>query len=164
MSRINWTKFVDPLPLPPRARSAESRPHPNNRRGLRIPFYRIEHESVCSKGPSRLAADAIRGDSTRWSPGPLIEARQGEPLLVEWINALPTGSLSSFGLYASWFRTGCAGRKNGGSSARGSCAERNPTAIRSIGLLQGNLRLCSIRTCRKQPCCGITTTRWRSRD
>jgi len=71
------TPFVDPLPLPAVAR-------PNAAGHLRIPMREIHAKVHRDLPPTRFWA---YGDSV---PGPLIEARSGRPLHVEWVNQLPT--------------------------------------------------------------------------
>jgi spore coat protein A, manganese oxidase len=80
-------KFVDPLPVPEIARSQGRRPNPDDSK-LSVPFYRIQAQSVVSKVHRDLAPTKFWsfGAST---PGPTFETRSGEPLLVEWVNALP---------------------------------------------------------------------------
>ena len=80
-------KFVDPLPLPVLAQAQGRRPSPDDRR-LMVPYYRM---------PMREAEIKVHRDMkpTRWwacassVPGATIEARSGEPLLIEWANELP---------------------------------------------------------------------------
>lgn len=79
--------FVDALPLPAVARS-------NERRVLAsagaqpLPYYRIEMKRF----EARLHRDL--GPAEMWGydgslPGPTIEARSGEGILVDWVNHLP---------------------------------------------------------------------------
>jgi spore coat protein A len=77
------TPFVDALPLPQRIEPL----HRHGARKLRIAMREI-HASVHRDLPA----------SRMWSYGetslaPLIEARSGEPLQVEWVNNLPTRHL-----------------------------------------------------------------------
>jgi spore coat protein A, manganese oxidase len=74
--------FVDALPLP------EGREHPSSLQGypqkLRIAMREIHHQVHRDVRPTRM-----------WSYGPtalgpVIEARSGHPLQIEWINNLPT--------------------------------------------------------------------------
>jgi spore coat protein A len=81
------TKFVDPLPIPEIAQRQGKRPSPVDPK-LNVSFYRIRAQSIASKVHRDLPP------TTFWSfgpsaPGPTLEARSGEPLLVEWVNALP---------------------------------------------------------------------------
>jgi spore coat protein A len=71
------TPFVDPLPLPATAR-------PNAAGHIRIPMREVHAKIHRDVTPTRF-----------WSYGdtalaPLIEARSGQPLRVEWVNQLPT--------------------------------------------------------------------------
>jgi spore coat protein A len=80
-------KFVDPLPLPPIVRPESERADPGDAT-RRIPYYRIVMRQTESKlhrdlPPTRLWT---YGGS---SPGPTIEARSGQPILIEWVNDLP---------------------------------------------------------------------------
>ena len=77
-------RFVDPLPIPPRAQAVSYQ-----RDGARnIPCYRTEMRQV----ESRIHRDL---PSTRfWSfgstfPGPTFDTRSGEGLWIEWVNNLP---------------------------------------------------------------------------
>jgi spore coat protein A, manganese oxidase len=80
--------FVDPLPIPPVARSSTTRPDPTNS-ARKLPFYRV---------PIRETTLQLHRDlrPTRlWTygacfPGPTFETRSGQGLLVEWANELPT--------------------------------------------------------------------------
>ena len=81
-------QFVDPLPIPEIARRDGSRPSPENPKRS-VPFYRIQAQPITSKIHRDLQPTKF------WSfgpttPGPTFETRSGEPLLVEWVNALPT--------------------------------------------------------------------------
>jgi len=80
-------QFVDPLPLPQIAERQGYRPSPADPK-LKVPFYRIAAQPVASKVHRDLPPTRF------WSfgssiPGPTLETRSGEPLLVEWVNALP---------------------------------------------------------------------------
>jgi spore coat protein A, manganese oxidase len=80
-------RFVDPLPRPRVLVSREQRPDPTAPR-RQLPYYRV---------PMREALVRVHRDvpATRmWTydgemPGPTIETRSGEGLLVEWANELP---------------------------------------------------------------------------
>jgi len=80
-------KFVDALPVPPVARSVGSRPDPSGG-GRELAYYKIQMRP----GESRVHRDL---PPTRfWTfdgfvPGPTLETRSGEGILVEWENALP---------------------------------------------------------------------------
>jgi len=80
-------QFVDPLPIPEVAERQGYRPSPTDPK-LSIPFYRIQAQSVVSKVHRDLQPTKFWGFGPS-SPGPTFETRAGEPLLVEWVNALP---------------------------------------------------------------------------
>jgi spore coat protein A, manganese oxidase len=85
---VTLARFVDSLPLPPVARPDGQRAHPAYP-GRQLPYYRME---------MRAFSAALHRDlppTPQWgyggsSPGPTLQANRGEPLLVEWVNALPT--------------------------------------------------------------------------
>jgi spore coat protein A len=81
------TPFIEPLPVPPLARSSGKRPIAKNS-SIRLPYFRLPIcEMTCKVHPEVPA--------TRWwsygnsIPGPTIETRSGEGVLVEWPNELP---------------------------------------------------------------------------
>jgi spore coat protein A len=80
-------QFVDPLPIPQLARPQGTRPSPSDPKQT-VPFYRIQAQPITSKVHRDLPPTKFWsfGPST---PGPTFETRSGEPLLVEWVNALP---------------------------------------------------------------------------
>ena len=80
-------QFVDPLPIPEIAKSQLRRPSPTDPK-LNVPFYRIPAQAIASKVHRDLPPTKFWafGSST---PGPTFETRSSEPLLVEWVNALP---------------------------------------------------------------------------
>ena len=80
-------KFVDRLPIPERARSSGLRPGPHDP-ASKIPYYQLRMTQVESKVHRDLPATRLWGFGSS-SPGPTIEARRGEPLVVEWVNDLP---------------------------------------------------------------------------
>jgi len=81
------TPFVDALPIPRVLAPAGRRPHPTIA-GREISHYRVE---------MREATIRVHRDvppTRMWTyegamPGPTIEARSGEPISIEWVNALP---------------------------------------------------------------------------
>jgi spore coat protein A, manganese oxidase len=80
--------FVDALPLPQIAKPVGMRPSPADRT-RQVPFYRIEAQPITSKVHRDLPPTHFWsfGPST---PSPTFETRSGEPLLVEWLNGLPS--------------------------------------------------------------------------
>jgi spore coat protein A len=84
--------FADPLPIPPVAKPQGFRPNPHPIPGASkdkpIPFYRLTLRQV----PTKIHRDVPA--TPMWSygetvPGPTIEAQTGQPILIEWVNALP---------------------------------------------------------------------------
>jgi spore coat protein A, manganese oxidase len=76
--------FVDPLPIPPTAKPVS----PADSAKAAAPFYRLRMTAF----PVKLHRDVP--PTTVWGygngfPGPTIEARQGQPVCVEWANRLP---------------------------------------------------------------------------
>ena len=80
-------KFVDPLPIPAVARSTELRPNPNDP-GSKIPCYRLAMRQCEAKVHRDMKSTRFWGLNSSF-PGPTIETRSGEGLLVEWANELP---------------------------------------------------------------------------
>ena len=86
-------KFVDPLPIPDTLRSTEMRSNPQQP-GTHISYYRVVMQKVDVKVHRDLPPTGVWSygiGSPRTTPiGPTIEARKGQPLLIEWVNNLPT--------------------------------------------------------------------------
>lgn len=80
--------YVDPLPIPQRIVSKATRPCPESP-SRSVPFYRIAMQELHAKIHRDLPLTRVWGFNGT-SPGPLIETRTGEGLLVEWVNSLPT--------------------------------------------------------------------------
>jgi len=80
-------KFVDQLSTPPIAKTAGYRAHPHDA-SKKISYYRLRMQEVTHKVHRDLPPTRFWGFESS-SPGPTIEARSGEPLLVEWQNDLP---------------------------------------------------------------------------
>jgi spore coat protein A, manganese oxidase len=80
-------QFVDPLPIPEIAQPQGTRPSPADAK-RNVPFYRIQAQSIACKVHRDLQPTRFWsfGSST---PGPTFETRADEPLIVEWVNALP---------------------------------------------------------------------------
>ncbi|MDR3747174.1 MAG: multicopper oxidase [Acidobacteriota bacterium] len=80
-------KWVDPLPVPAVAQAQGKRPSPADQR-LMVPYYRMSMRQTDIKVHRDMKP-------TRWwacassVPGATIDARSGEPLLIEWANELP---------------------------------------------------------------------------
>jgi spore coat protein A len=80
-------RFVDPLPIPSLARPVAQRAHPDQP-DRTLPCYRVEMRACKVHLHRDIPATPLWGYNGQF-PGPTIEARRGEPLLVEWVNALP---------------------------------------------------------------------------
>jgi spore coat protein A len=80
--------FVDLLPIPPVARVAARRPSPTDRT-RQIPYYRLPIHEFRAKVHRDIPATRFWGFAGSM-PGPTIEARSGEEILVEFPNELPT--------------------------------------------------------------------------
>ena len=80
-------RFVDALPVPRVLPASGTRPEPGNA-GRKIPYYRLEMRQFEAKIHRDVKPTRLWGYGGA-SPGPTIEARSGEPVLVEWVNNLP---------------------------------------------------------------------------
>jgi spore coat protein A len=80
-------QFVDSLPVPEIAQRQGYRPSPTDPK-LSVPFYRIQAQAIASKVHRDLPPTRFWSFGSS-APGPTFENRSGEPLLVEWVNALP---------------------------------------------------------------------------
>lgn len=81
-------RFVDPLPIPAVARAADQRAHPAYP-GRKLPCFRVTMRECKARLHRDIPATPLWGYDGQF-PGPTIEARRGEPLLIEWINGLPS--------------------------------------------------------------------------
>ena len=88
LNPASLAKFVDPLPVPGMAKLAARRTDPADANRT-LPCYRIEMRACKVRLHRDLPATPVWGYEGQF-PGPTIEARRDEPLLVEWINALPS--------------------------------------------------------------------------
>jgi len=80
-------RFVDPLPIPTVVRATGRRPNPEHLFSS-IPYYRLAMRQFTSRLHRDLKPTRLWGIADS-SPGPTLEARSGEPILVEWQNQLP---------------------------------------------------------------------------
>lgn len=80
-------RFVDPLPILAIAHATEQRADPM-RPGRTLPYYRIEMRACKVRLHRDIPLTPLWGYQGQF-PGPTIEARRDEPLLIEWVNALP---------------------------------------------------------------------------
>jgi spore coat protein A len=72
----NLEPFVDPLPIMPAAK-----PETSN-------FYRLAMSAISAKLHRDVPSTTVWGYGNSF-PGPTIEARQGQPIRVQWVNQLP---------------------------------------------------------------------------
>ena len=85
-------KFVDAMPVPPVAKSLGVRAHPEKgktgQQGKQLEAYRFTMRQVAVKIHRDVAETQLwsYGDTV---PGPTIEARSGQGVRIEWVNALP---------------------------------------------------------------------------
>ena len=79
--------FVDPLPIPVTAKPNGSKAVPGHPREL-VPFYRLAMREFRGQVHRDLPPTRMWGFGAN-SPGPTLEARSGQGLLVEWANELP---------------------------------------------------------------------------
>jgi spore coat protein A len=84
-------KFVDPLPIPPRAMPRGHRAVPG-KSGEKVPYYRIAMRQFAAKVHRDLPATTMWGYEGI-SPGPTIETLTGQGVMVEWVNSLPVTHL-----------------------------------------------------------------------
>ena len=80
-------KFVDALPIPGVVQPKGKRPNPE-RPSESIPYYRLAMRPISAKVHRDVKPTRCWGFENS-SPGPTIEARSGQPLIVEWANELP---------------------------------------------------------------------------
>jgi spore coat protein A len=80
-------KFVDSLPIPGIIRPKGTRPSPENPARV-VPHYRLAMRQFMSKVHRDVKPTRLWGFEES-SPGPTIETRSSEALLVEWANELP---------------------------------------------------------------------------
>jgi spore coat protein A, manganese oxidase len=81
-------QFVDPLPIPEIARPQGHRPSPADSK-LSVPFYRVQAQATAGKVHRDLPPTKFWSFGPS-SLGPAFETHSGEPVLVEWANALPS--------------------------------------------------------------------------
>jgi spore coat protein A, manganese oxidase len=79
--------FVDPLPIPPLLRATATHSDPENPR-TQLPYLNITMRESFHSLHRDLPSTRLWTYSGQF-PGPTIEARSGQPLLVRWTNSLP---------------------------------------------------------------------------
>lgn len=82
------TKFVDPLPIPLKLHATGERTHPAYH-GRALPYYRIAMQPCETRVHRDLPKTAMWGYAGS-VPGPTLEVQRDQPILVEWVNALPS--------------------------------------------------------------------------
>ncbi|HLI78419.1 MAG TPA: multicopper oxidase domain-containing protein [Candidatus Binataceae bacterium] len=87
LNPASLARYVDALPIPKLAQSIGMRPHPHHP-SKQVAFYRIEMREFNAK-LHRDVKPARQWGFDGISPGPTIMAKSGEPILIEWVNALP---------------------------------------------------------------------------
>ena len=81
------TRFVDALPIPPRAVPVSHKEDPSDPKS-QIPYYRIAMRAFQAKAHRDMPPTTFWGYNGL-CPGPTIEAAKAKPILVEWVNQLP---------------------------------------------------------------------------
>jgi len=80
-------RYVDPLPIPEMLKPSGLRPSPENP-ASKIPYYRVSMRQFQAKAHRDVPPTMFWGYGGA-CPGPTIEVRSGQPVLVEWANELP---------------------------------------------------------------------------
>ncbi|MGC2404106.1 MAG: multicopper oxidase domain-containing protein [Acidobacteriaceae bacterium] len=80
-------RYLDPLPIPATAKPSGMRAGPDDP-ARQFPFYRIAARQFQCKVHRDVPPTTFWGYKAS-CPGPTIEARRGQPLLLEWSNELP---------------------------------------------------------------------------
>ena len=80
-------KFVDALPIPVTAQPNEHRASPANP-AVKVPYYRLGMRPFEMKVHRDLKPTKMWGFGSQ-SPGPTLDVRSGQEVLVEWSNELP---------------------------------------------------------------------------
>jgi len=81
------TRFVDPLPIPRTLAPQGTRPDPRDP-SKQLAFYKVAMSEVVTKIHRDVPPTRFWGYGGSF-PGPTIEARAGEGIVVEWVNQLP---------------------------------------------------------------------------
>lgn len=84
-------KFVDPLPIPEVLRPDDLRPSPLDA-SVKVAYYRVAMRAAEAKLHRDLKPTRFWGFNSIL-PGPTIEARSGQGVVVEWANELPASHL-----------------------------------------------------------------------
>jgi spore coat protein A len=81
-------RFVDPLPIPRTLAPQGTRPDPRDPT-KQVAFYKVAMAEVLAKIHRDVPATRFWGYAGSF-PGPTIEARGSQGVLIEWVNQLPT--------------------------------------------------------------------------
>ena len=84
-------QFVNPLPTPAVLQPDDFRSSPLDS-SVKVPYYRLHMRQAETKLHRDLKPTRFWGFNSTL-PGPTIEARSGQGVLVEWVNELPTSHL-----------------------------------------------------------------------
>jgi spore coat protein A len=95
-------KFVDALPIPAVIQPKGKRPNPD-RPSESIPYYRLAMRQITAKVHRDVKPTRCWGFENT-SPGPTIETRSSQPLLVEW--ATNCQRIFAYRSHHSWSRGG----------------------------------------------------------
>ena len=155
LNAMQLTPFVDPLPLPAIAQ-------PNSSGKLRIAMREVHASIHRDVPPTRLwtYTDLNAAQPSTTGIAPLIEARSGHPLTVEWLNQLPHRHF----LPVDFSLHGCGHdipevracvHLHGGRTPPAP-----PTATPTPGSFPATPTPATTRSSRTQPCSGTTTTPW----
>ena len=91
LNPLKLTKFVDRLPIPGIAQPQGSRASPDNPK-LMLPVYKMEQREF-ETSLHRDLKPARQWGYNGSVPGPTLQARSGNGVFVEWVNALPAKHL-----------------------------------------------------------------------
>ncbi len=91
LDALKLPSFVDPLPLPQVLRPEGRRSAPEHD-AADAPYYRIRIREIAAKLHHDLPAARVFSYADTAAP-PLMEARTGEGILIEWVNDLPARHL-----------------------------------------------------------------------
>jgi spore coat protein A len=80
-------KFVDALPIPPVAKSTETRPSPANP-SLKVPYYNVALAAFEAQVHRDMKPTTMWGYGGSF-PGVTFDVPSGQEILVEWANSLP---------------------------------------------------------------------------
>lgn len=88
LNASSLAQFVDPLPIPETIQPLGHRPDPDHP-AAKLPYYRVAMREFETKIHRDLKPTRLWGFGST-SPGPILETRSNQGVLVEWVNELPT--------------------------------------------------------------------------